>query len=134
MSDNNKIYFIVEESVTEEVVVTEGERSSTDTGGGWNSQPHRSRVDAITHRIQQQRVGIKANVLKTQIQDMIGVVNEIFTEDPQSLAGQDRNDLRLEEITLSVQVNAKGELSILGTGGEIGGSGGIALKFTKPKS
>lgn len=41
--------------------------------------------------------------------------------------------VQLEEITLSVQVNAKGELSILGAGGEMGGSGGITLKFTRPK-
>lgn len=68
------------------------------------------------------------------MQDMINVVNEVFAEDAQSLKTEESNGLQLEEITLSVQVNAKGELGILGTGGELGGTGGITLKFLRPKS
>lgn len=134
MPDDSQVYFIVEEPIVEEVIAVEGERGGGDTGGGWSTQPRRSRVDAITRTRQQQRVGIKASILKAQMQDMIDVVDEVFAQDPKSLKDKESSGLQLEEITLSVQVNAKGELGILGTGGELGGSGGLTLKFVRPKS
>lgn len=134
MSDDRQIYFIVEDPATETVVPVEGERDGrTDTGGGWGSTPRRSRVDALRN-IGQQRVGVKAEALKAQMQTLRAVVNDLFTQDSQALTAPSAHGLQLEEVTLSVQVNAKGELSILGTGGELGGAGGITLKFAKPKS
>lgn len=135
MPDDNQIYFIVEEPVIEEAVTREGERNSRDTGGGWSpEQPRRSRVDAIAQHFTRQRVGIDSGKLKKQMQALVATVNELFdTTQPDPIA-EPAHGLQLEEITLSVQVNAKGELSILGTGGEIGGSGGITLKFARPKS
>lgn len=38
----------------------------------------------------------------------------------------------LHEISLHVEINAEGSLSILGTGGKLGGKGGMQLTFTKP--
>lgn len=67
------------------------------------------------------------------MQDLLTVVNELFDPEQKELAAQTKKGLQLEEVTLSAEVNAKGELSILGTGGEMGGSGGITLKFVKPK-
>ena len=134
MSDDHQIYFIVEEPIIEEVVTIEGERDGRrDTGGGWGAEPRRSRVDAIAQTIRRQRVGVNANQLKTQLQELVSTVNALFdTSQPDPIV-ESAHGLQLEEITLSVQVNAKGELSILGTGGEIGGSGGITLKFVRPK-
>lgn len=131
MPEDNQIYFIVEELI-EEAAPIEGQRSGRDTGGGWGTVP-RSRVDAL-RTFEKKRIGIKANVLKARMQDMINIANEVFAEDAQSLKAEESRGLHLEEITLSVQVNAKGELGILGTGGELGGSGGITLKFSRPKS
>ena len=136
MPNDDQIYFIVEEPIVEEVITVEGERSGrNDTGGGWGNAPRTSRRDALIElERKQQRVGIKASVLKAQMQEMINVVNDIFDQDPQGLERQSNSGLKLEEITLSVQVNAKGELGILGTGGELGGAGGITMKFARPKS
>ncbi|MEO0768510.1 MAG: hypothetical protein AAFY72_03615 [Cyanobacteria bacterium J06649_4] len=131
MTDETPIYFIVEEPIAEETVVVDGERSGGDVGGGWGRRP--SREDA-KRKLGQQRVGIKPSVLKAQLQQMKGVVDDVFTEDAQNTTSETRSGFQLEEITLSVQVNGKGELSILGSGGELGGSGGITLKFTRPKS
>ena len=131
MPDTKQIYFIVEEQIAEEVPVA-GRRGGDDTGGGWDT-PRRSRREAIVAYEQKKRVGIKASVLKAQMQEMVQVVNEVFAEDSQEMTSEESGRLRLDEITLSVQVNAKGELGILGTGGELGGSGGITLKFVRPK-
>ena len=144
MTDNNQIYFIVEEPIPEPEEVTRGERGSRDIGGGWGRGPNR--VDPV--RTRKKRVGIKSSVLKAQLQEMKTVIDELFVQDQAAqngtnIVGQDAAEpsdqttsgkgLQLEEITLSVQVNAKGELGILGTGGELGGSGGITMKFTRPK-
>ncbi len=129
MSEDKRIYFIVEEPTTEEVDVVEGERGGRDTGGGWGAQPRRSRVDAIMRSVQRQRVGIETSALKTQVQDLVGAVDAMFSQDAHSITEQSDSGFQLEEITLSVQVSAKGKLSILGTGSEIGGVGGITLKF-----
>lgn len=146
--EDTQIYFFVEEPVVEEsiieeeVVVRGGERGGGDRGGGWGQGQSRgqsrSRVDAI-RAVQQKRVGLKSSVLKTQLQEMKNVIDELFDQEMQPQPAQHstvqvQKGLQLEEITLSVSVNAKGELGILGTGGELGGSGGIILKFVRPKS
>ncbi|KPQ33831.1 MAG: hypothetical protein HLUCCA11_16895 [Phormidesmis priestleyi Ana] len=142
--NSNNIYFIVEEPITEEVTTTiESERGGErdgrrDTGGGWGAtEPRRSRFDAIQQireqTVKRSRVSVKSDKLKSQMQELVATVNDLFdTTEPNPIV-EPAHGLQLEEITLSVQVNAKGELSILGTGGEIGGSGGITLKFARPK-
>jgi len=43
-------------------------------------------------------------------------------------------DFELTELTLQAQVNGEGGVSLLGTGGKLGASGGITLKFSpKPR-
>jgi hypothetical protein len=39
--------------------------------------------------------------------------------------------LEVEELTLSLEVTAKGSVSLLGTGGELGGTGGISLTLKR---
>ncbi|NJM97579.1 MAG: hypothetical protein HC800_10835 [Phormidesmis sp. RL_2_1] len=78
MPSDNPIYFIVEEPITEEVI-TESERDGTrdgsrDTGGGWGTEPRRSRVDAINQFrervVTRQRIGVDSGKLKSQLQDL----------------------------------------------------------------
>lgn len=38
---------------------------------------------------------------------------------------------RLDELTVAVEIGAKGSVSLLGTGGEVSGSGGVTLKFAR---
>lgn len=139
MSDDNQIYFMVEAPIVEEVITIEegieGERDGRrDMGGGWGSEPRRSRVDAIAQVTRYQRVSVKTDQLKSQMQGLVATVNDLFDTTQENPVVQPAHGLQLEEITLSVQVNGKGELSIFGAGGEIGGSGGITLKFVRPKS
>ena len=132
MSDQ-QIYFIVEESLVEERTTAIGERSSVDTGGTWGRNRSQSRVDAQLFSARRKRVGISASTVKKQIQELRDVVHTLFVEDQRSGELHPQNELHLEEVALSVQVNAKGELSIFAVGGEIGGSGGITLKFVRSK-
>lgn len=38
----------------------------------------------------------------------------------------------LDQVQISVEVSAKGQLSLLGTGGELAGKGGMTFTFKKP--
>jgi hypothetical protein len=39
--------------------------------------------------------------------------------------------MQLEEVELVIEVNGKGQVSLLGTGGELGGKGAIMLTFKR---
>ncbi|MEM8505838.1 MAG: hypothetical protein AAF716_22130 [Cyanobacteria bacterium P01_D01_bin.1] len=124
MTDENQIYVIVETEEPEEIAVVEGTRSgSKDTGPGWDTAE-------IVRTIQQRRVAVNANKLKTEMKKLITVVDDVFE---QAEPTQTKTGLSLDEVTLSVAVNAEGQLSILGTGGKLGASGGITLKFARSK-
>jgi hypothetical protein len=143
MANENQVFVIVEEAVAEAVVSPEGARDGRrDTGGGWGGEPRRSTLETVTQTLTRKRIGLNVSELKSQMQDLLEVVNHLFDPaeptaamSPSSSSPQapSQGVLRLDEVTLTVEVNAKGQLSILGTGGELGGSGGISLKFVRPK-
>lgn len=39
---------------------------------------------------------------------------------------------QMDSITVSAEVNAKGKVSLLGSGGEMGGKGGLSFTFKRP--
>ncbi|MBT9311262.1 Pepco domain-containing protein [Leptothoe kymatousa] len=66
-------------------------------------------------------------LLKSQMQGLLAVVNDLFEQDATP------NWLPLSEVTLSVEINAEGNLSLIGNGGSLGNSGGITLTFSRPQ-
>lgn len=69
-------------------------------------------------------------------------MNRVFSEaeqatenksDAESLVpgATDKKKLQLTEVSLAVEITGEGTLSILGTGGKLGGKGGITLKFAR---
>jgi hypothetical protein len=72
------------------------------------------------------RISLDAQALKTQMESMLAIVNDLFSEVDAS------KGLRLDEVELSVEISAEGQLSIIGNGGKLGNTGGIKLKFTRP--
>ena len=107
----------------EETVEVEGRRSGGDRGGGFGI-PGRvfESAQVIATR---KRVPLDAKALKVQMQGMLSVVNELFD---QTIA---QTGLQLNEVELSVEINAEGQLSLVGNGGKLGNKGGIKLKFVR---
>jgi len=60
------------------------------------------------------------------MESMLAIVNDLFSQADASTG------LRLDEVELSVEISAEGQLSIVGNGGKLGNTGGIKLKFTRP--
>lgn len=88
------------------------------------------------------RRDIPVETIERELQKLIGLMNRIFSQVEQSQSDgsaeksspthiEDTSRLRLNEVSLTVEINAEGGLSILGAGGKLGGKGGITIKFSK---
>jgi hypothetical protein len=123
MPNDNQLWIVTETEDVEETVEIEGRRSSTDRGGGFGTPETIETTRTVTRR---KRVSLDAQALKTQMESMLAIVNDLFSQADASTG------LRLDEVELSVEISAEGQLSIIGNGGKLGNTGGIKLKFTRP--
>lgn len=124
LAEDNQLWVVTETDVVVEQVEVEGRRSGgVDRGGGFGAPEAREVVRTITQR---KRVSLDAQALKTQMESMLAIVNDLFSQ------ADTQTGLRLEEVALSVEISAEGQVSIVGNGGKLASSGGISLKFTRP--
>ena len=124
MTDNNQLWFVVETQEVEETTKVTGERSGEDVGGGFGESESVEMIKTLTKR---KRVSLDAKALKEQMSNMLAIMDDVFTD------ANTRTGLQLDEVTLSVEINADAKISIVGNGGSLGNAGGMTLKFTRPK-
>jgi hypothetical protein len=117
----NTLWIVAEPEVIEETDEVEGKRSGGDIGGGYR-QP---RVHEAEKTVKRHRLPIPADQVKTQMQSMVAIINDLFDH------ASSQADLQLDEVELSVEINAEGKVSLIGTGGTLGSKGGIKLKFVR---
>ena len=116
------LWFVTEVEAAETVEVVDGVRSSEDVGGGFGSSLVQQTRKSLTQRVQ-----ISAEDLKREIGNLMAVVGEVFDQ-ARPVAG-----LSLENVELSIEISSEGQISILGSGGKISGSGGIKLTFKRQR-
>ena len=122
MSGNTeKTIWVVTDSVTDTDEEVSGERWGRDVGGGFGERaPSRGERKV-------RRAPVSFETLKQNTSDFLGMVGELFEQaDRQQASG-----MKLDEVELAVEINGEGELSILGSGGKVGGKGAITLKFKR---
>ncbi len=78
--------------------------------------------------------GVKVSVqkLEAEMSKFLQVVGGLFKRAQDQVNQQ--SGLKLEEIELSVEINAEGEVKLMGTGGKVGTKGGITLRFKRADS
>lgn len=115
-----QLWLVTEVETTETVEVRRGERGSDDIGGGFG-------LPRVTEQIKvvRQRVPLDAVALKTQMSGLLQVVSDVFEQATQ------QRELLLDEVELSVEINAQGQVSIMGNGGSLSNKGAIKLKFKR---
>ena len=113
--DPNTISFIVSDSPS-------SRDSQTDTGGSFRTSRQPEPIKG-TKQIQ-----IPVEQISTQMNGLLLVVDQMFA---QTQTPQQRSGLQLDEIELGIEVNASGQISIIGTGLTTGGKGAITLKFKR---
>lgn len=121
----NALWIVAETEVIAERVEVEGRRGGVERGSGFGVP---GRVFEAEERIvKRDRVSVSADKVKAQMKGMIAIVNDLFDD------ASARTGLQLDEVELSVEINAEGNVSLLGTGGTLGSKGGMTLKFVRPK-
>jgi transcription initiation factor TFIIIB Brf1 subunit/transcription initiation factor TFIIB len=119
----------------------DGGRSAISTVPSWGDK---SDVlgDLTSGSMRLVRREIPVDTIERELQKLIDLMNRIFSQAEQSTEHKstaesivtptvDKKRLQLNEVSLAVEITAEGGLSILGTGGKLGGKGGMTLKFTK---
>ena len=97
-----------------------GGRDSKDIGGDFDDEEPKSKSKLQLMPLPQQQ-------LTAYISQLTVVLERVFSQVESQVGAK----IALEEIELSVEVNAEGQLGILGSGGKAGGKGGITLKFKR---
>ena len=117
---------------------SEGQKGVTSTVPGWGHLtrtggdllPETSGTKYLVRR------DVPMETIEREFQKLISLMDRIFSqteqspEAPNAVPTSASRMLRLNEVSLTVEINAEGGLSILGTGGKLGGKGGMTLKFT----
>jgi hypothetical protein len=118
--ERGSLWFVTDVEAAETVEVVDGARSSEDVGGGFGSSLVQQTRKSLTQRVQ-----ISAEDLKREIGNLMTVVGEVFDQ------ARPEAGLSLEDVELSIEISSEGQISILGSGGKISGSGGIKLTFKR---
>src|SRR5271169_514164 len=116
------LWFVTEVEAAETVEAVEGARSSEDVGGGFGSSLVQQTRKTLTQRVQ-----ISAEDLKREIGNLLAVVGEVFDQ------ARPEAGLSLEHVELSIEISSEGQITILGSGGKISGTGGIKLTFIRQR-
>ena len=106
-------------------VLSEGARHGDDIGGSFEP-PRRQLLERLRGQ-----VSVSVTKLRQQVNQLVLVVAEVFDQAEQVEKTKPDRQLQLQTIELTVEVNAEGQLGILGNGGKAGGKGGIKLTFTR---
>ena len=69
---------------------------------------------------------VKTETLQANLQALLDKLGDVLQGLPAEIG-----NYSLSEMTLAVSVTAKGAVSLLGSGGEVTGQGGITLKLTR---
>jgi len=116
------LWFVTEIAAAETVEVVDGGRGSEDVGGGFGSSVVQQTRKSLTQRVQ-----ISAEDLRREIGNLMAVVGEVFDQ------ARPEAGLSLEDVELSIEISSEGQISILGSGGKISGTGGIKLTFKRQR-
>jgi hypothetical protein len=114
MPGNNTLWIVTETEIVVEPADEEGRRSSRDTGGGFN----------LPRQVLEPERIVKRDSLG-RLRHRLPIINDLFDQ------ASTHTGLQLSEVELSVEINAEGKVSLIGTGGSLGSKGGIKLKFVR---
>lgn len=121
--EQGSLWFVTGVEAAETVEVVEGARSSEDVGGGFGSSLVQQTRKTLTQRVQ-----ISGEDLKREIGNLLAVVGDVFDQ------ARPEAGLALEDVELSIEISSEGQISILGSGGKISGTGGIKLTFKRQRA
>lgn len=116
-------------------VKTQPETSELATGDGKDSRDstlsNPFTKDDLTSLPSRPGFPVSVEKLERGVNEFLGPMGRVL-KTVQARAGE-MGGMELDEIQLSVEVNGEGQLSLLGSGTKVGGSGGLTLTFKRPQ-
>jgi hypothetical protein len=119
LSEARSIWIITEQSQFE----PSRSRGSEDIGG-------LLRLSELAETSTQTKTAIPVETLKNEMGAFLKDLDDIFSHAEKQLEKQ-KTEMQLDEIVLSIEISAEGQISLLGIGGKTGGKGAISLKFKR---
>jgi hypothetical protein len=111
--------------MTEELIILTDDNFELEEGErGWD-EPIRRGLEKL------REIKLDPVQLEAQMSNFVGMVGRIFRHSNAQISLD--SGLQLEEVELTVKINTKGQIQLI-AGGEIGGEGGITLKFKRSDS
>lgn len=114
-------------------IITESEEETTDGGKGgtirgYDPYDDPSDSDRQSEQIQGNRTSTRINAeeLEANMSEFLGVIQQSFRQ-----ADRTESKMCLDEIELSIEINAEGKVGLLGNGTKAGAKGAITLKFKR---
>ncbi len=115
-----QIWIITGETYSQEAK-TGARDSKEDTGGVLGSNTSVSLETVSTNR-----KPVEVEKLKREMKGFLQAMREMLDE-----ADPPDSKMCLDEVTLSVEINGEGQISLFGVGGKAGGKGGMTFKFKR---
>lgn len=122
MQNEEKIWIVT--SNAEAVTPTEGVRGIVTRSHDWVNETESNGRKAI------EAVAVSAQRLEQNMVSFLSIIGGIFNRAEQQ-AKEENSGMQLDEIELSVEISAEGEIKLLGTGVKGGGKGGLTLRFKR---
>jgi hypothetical protein len=72
------------------------------------------------------RVEVPLEIFRQRVAGFVDSVREVITGLPEAVG-----KYQLDQVTVTAEVSAKGQISLLGSGGEIAGKSGLTFTFTR---
>ncbi|MBD2209820.1 hypothetical protein H6G27_08015 [Nostoc linckia FACHB-104] len=117
------IRIVVED--TSKVVATEGSKSGNDIGGQFWAEEEKLEIELSKTKI----ADVKVEKLEKEMIRLLQVVDRLSSRTESQ--NNRKSLMHLDEIELSVEINAEGQISIIGNGAKAGAKGAIKLKFKR---
>jgi hypothetical protein len=109
-------------------ILTEDDISPSESEGSKGGDNYRSPWSQVQEK-SAQGIKISAQQLEERMSNFMKVINKIFKRADEEVERE--SGMRLDEISLSVEITGEGEIKLVGSGGKVGSKGAIALKFKR---
>jgi len=116
-----------------------GSKSGASTkGGSWArtlGEPSTENIEPIKWELI--RKDVEISTMEKELTKLVTQMNQILKHlgpDGEPAPAAEERKFFLDAISLHVEISAEGSLSVLGTGGKLGGKGGMQLTFARAKT
>ncbi|OYD86653.1 hypothetical protein CDG77_33815 [Nostoc sp. 'Peltigera membranacea cyanobiont' 213] len=124
---DDRIWIVTDE--TPQISIPDGVKGGSINRGSWGDE---TIPESTGSKGVRDAVKVSAQTLEQNMTHFLKVVGSLFSQPEQQAKVNSR--MQLDEIELSVEISADGEVKLIGNGAKAGTKGAIKLKFKRQES